>query len=201
MQATSQLPASYSQRGVIDVSKDRRLLLILNIAGLFVMILSGWLFLRALAWLRPQGPMEGGVLSGTIFLSDALILIAAILALTAFYVVLHEAIHGIFFWLFTRSRPRFAFRISYAYAAAPGWYIPTRQHIVNTLAPVVLISLAGLVLFRFAPAAWLLPVWFVITMNAGGSVGDMLVAAWLMRHPPTGLALDTGDAVALFLPE
>lgn len=201
MRATQELPASYQKVGAIDVAKDQRLLVILNVIGLVVMVFSGWLFFRAWIWLRPNDAGSGFQLLQINSLAGWLVLIAAILGLTALHIVLHEAIHGIFFWLFTRSRPRFAFRISYAYAAAPGWYIPSRQHVINTLAPLVLISLLGLFLFRVAPPAWMLPVWFTIMMNAGGSVGDLLVAVWLMIHPSSGLALDTGDAVTLFLPE
>jgi hypothetical protein len=65
----------------------------------------------------------------------------------------------------------------------------------------VLISLAGVVLFAFASPAWLLPTWFVLIMNAGGAVGDLFVAGWLICQPPGCFAQDRGDAVTLYVPE
>ena len=201
MPATRTLPNHYHTIGSLDVSQDQRLLFILNLVGLFVMVIAGWLFFRYAAWLRPADlaralqPLQDRSLIGVVSL------VAAILALFIFHIVVHEAVHGLFFWVFTHSRPRFAFRWAYAYAAAPDWFIPRDLFLITTLAPFVLITLAGLLLIAFAPPAWLLPTWFVITMNAGGAVGDLAVAAWLLRQPPTCLAQDRGDAVTLFLPE
>ncbi len=200
MQATRTLPVGYRKIGTLDVSKNERLLLLLNLAGLVGLAFSGWLFFRILVWLRPTDTasafrFEIRSIGGTVFL------IGVVIVLMVFHIILHEAIHGLFFWLFTRSRPQFAFRWVYAYAAAPDWYIPRNLFLITTLAPLILISLAGLVVFFAAPTAWLLPAWFVIIMNAGGAVGDMLVAGWLVGQPPACLAQDRGDAVTLFVPE
>ena len=40
----------------------------------------------------------------------------------------------------------------------------------------------------------------VMTLNAAGSVGDMAVAAWLIRAPAGCLANDQGDAFNLYIP-
>jgi hypothetical protein len=200
MQATQTLPPGYRKLGTLDVSANQRLLLILNLIGLLIIGFSGWLFFRALLAVRPGDTarilqqVQKFTIAGTVEL------IAAIVALTIVYVILHEAIHGIFFWLFTRSRPLFAFRWSYAYAAAPDWYIPRNAFFITTLAPLVLITLAGLVLFYLVPAAWLAPIWYIIMMNAGGAVGDLAVAGWLLGQSSACLAQDRGDAVTLYVP-
>lgn len=200
MRATQVLPANYHSIGTLDVAHDRRLLIIFNIAGVVLLGVSGWLFFRAIFLVRPSLATTG---MGELSVSSPvqwITLIAAILALTALHIILHEAVHGIFFWIFTRSRPRFAFRWAYAYAAAPGWYIPRNPFFVTTLAPLVVLSLAGLLVIAVAPLAWVLPAWFIITMNASGAVGDLAVAAWLVRQPPDCLVQDRGDAVTLFIP-
>jgi hypothetical protein len=201
MRPTQTLPDSYHAAGTIDVAHNPRLLLLLNIAGLILMAAFGWLFVRAIFWLRPSDGFRSlGALSidGLVELA---VYIAAVLALLALHIIIHEAIHGIFFWIFTRSRPRFALRFSYAYAAAPGWYIPRNRFLVTTLAPFVFISLGGVAVMPLVPASWLMPLWFILTMNASGSVGDLLVAAWLLRHSSAALAEDRGDAVTLYTPE
>lgn len=200
MRATQILPSGYRSIGTLDINKNERLLLLLNLAGMAGLVASGWLFLKVLAWLRPYDSalafrFQLHSIAGIIFLTGS------ILGLLVFHIILHEAIHGVFFWLFTRSRPRFAFRWTHAYAAAPGWYIPRNFYLITALAPLVLISLAGILLFAFGPPAWLLPTWFVLMMNAGGAVGDLLVAGWLLRQPAGCLAQDRGDAVTLYVPD
>ncbi|MBE0696083.1 MAG: DUF3267 domain-containing protein, partial [Anaerolineaceae bacterium] len=115
--------------------------------------------------------------------------------------IFHEAIHGIFFWIFTHSMPHFAFRGMYAYAAALGWYLSRNAFQATTLAPLILISLAALLVMRLIPSAGLLATWFIATMNASGAVGDILVALWIMRTTPRSLIQDRGDAVTLYLPQ
>ncbi len=201
MPATQTLPPTYRKIGTLDVSASQRLLLILNLIGLFVVGICGWLFFRALLVIRHADTVRVLQQSQKFSIVGTVELIAAIVVLTAVHVILHEAIHGIFFWLFTHSRPRFAFRWAYAYAAAPDWYIPRNAFFITTMAPLVLITLAGMVLFYFVPAAWLAPIWFIITMNAGGAVGDLAVAGWLLGQPTVCLAQDRGDAVTLYVPE
>jgi hypothetical protein len=114
--------------------------------------------------------------------------------------VLHELIHGLFFWLFTRTRPAFGFKGAYAYAAAPGWYIPRSQYIIVGLAPLVLITLGGFALLVVVPA-WLIPaLLFVVVMNGAGAVGDIAVVGWLLVQPRATLVHDLGDAVAIYRP-
>lgn len=200
MRATQNLPPTYHLDSTVDVSKDQSLLLILNLVGLVFMGLFGFLFFQLMYRLRPYDAPR--LFNGVQFhgILEVLGLIAALLALTMLYIVLHEAIHGVFFWLFTRAQPQFAFKWAYAYAAAPDWYIERAPFLVTTLAPLVVITLLGSVLFLVIPASWLLAVWFVIVMNASGAVGDLLVAYRLLRYPSGCMVQDRGDAVRFYLP-
>lgn len=199
MRPVNSLPEDYYPGGTVDVKKDQKLLLLLNIGGLILMVLTGWLFLLAMASLRPEAVMDGLRFFEGDSLIDFLWLVARILLLTLINILIHEAIHGLFFWIFTGARPLFAFRWTYAYAAAPGWYLPRGQFLITTLAPLVLMTLAGLALFRFAPPGWLIPVWFILTMNAGGAIGDLLVAYLLLRRPADTLVEDRGDRMTFYI--
>jgi hypothetical protein len=201
MPVTRNLPDHYRKIGTLDVSQDPRLLLFLNVVGLILTLVAGWLFFLFAARLRPAAWSSALHTLQNRTVLAVIGLVAAILALLVFHILAHEAVHGLFFWLFTRSRPRFAFRWAYAYAAAPDWYISRDPFLITTLAPLILITMIGLLLIAFAPPGWLLPTWVVITLNAGGAVGDLAVAAWLLRQPRTCLAQDRGDAVTLFVPE
>lgn len=201
MRATQTLPASYRKNGTMDISKSEAILLLLNLIGLAAMVGFGFVFFKAIVWMRPREVASGIQLLQLTTSAGWLWIAVAVILLTLFHVILHEAIHGLFFWVFTRSRPKFAFRWAYAYASAPDWYIPRNPFLITTLAPFVLISLGGLALLGSAPVSWLLPTWFVITMNAGGAVGDLAVAIWLLTQPPDSLAQDKGDAVTLYCRE
>ena len=201
MIATRQLPPGYQISGIIDISKDRRLMYLLNVLGLVMLPVSGWLFIQAMAWVRtglPTGEFNLG-LSGSLL--QILVTIFSALILIMADVVIHEAIHGVFFWLFTRARPVFAFRWTHAYAAAPDWYIARGPFVVTTLAPLIIISLAGIAAMRFVPVGWLTPIWFLLTFNAAGAIGDLLVFVWLLRQPSNSLVQDRGDAVTLYQPK
>jgi hypothetical protein len=196
---TKSLPENYHAIGSIDLSKNLRALIWLNLIGLGLFVLTGSVFIQALYWLRPHEAGNGLTLN----LSGAgsiLELVVAFLALYAGMILLHEAIHGLFFWSFTGERPVFAIRWSYAYAAAPGWFLPRNLYFVIALSPLVGISLLGLAIFALAPPAWFMPTLVVVVANASGAIGDIWVALWLLRHPPTCLARDQGDAVTLYLP-
>ena len=66
-------------------------------------------------------------------------------------IVLHEGLHGLFFWLFTREKPKFAFKGFYAYAAMPDWYLPKKEYLITALAPLVGITLLGVLGLALLP--------------------------------------------------
>ncbi len=199
MQATHSLPPHYRQRGAMNLSQQPRLFLLLNLLGLVVLVLAALLFPWLASLVRPQAVSDllqqfaAGFNAGSALLMLVLVMVVM--------VVVHEAIHGLFFWLFTRARPRFGLGMGYAYASAPGWYLPRNQYLVVGIAPLVVISVMGLVLLAVAPANWVAPLLGLMVMNASGAVGDMAVVAWLLSMPRETLASDDGDAVTVFTPQ
>ena len=199
MLPTKELPIYYKSIGTLDLSSDRRKLVGLNILAIGLFLLSAWLFGMLIGALRR--PDAGQLAFGFAGLGDALGLVLLLLLVTGIMLVLHEAAHGIFFWWYTRERPKFAIRWSYAYAAAPEWYLPKRKYLVVALAPLVLVTLLGVLAALVVPAAWLKGVWLLLILNTSGAVGDLWVVGWLLRQPESCLANDHGDAVTLYLPK
>jgi hypothetical protein len=74
---------------------------------------------------------------------------AVLIGTVALSFTIHELIHGVFFWVFTRNRPVFALCLFYAYSAAPNWYIPARQFMIIALGPLVIIGAIGMLLILF----------------------------------------------------
>jgi hypothetical protein len=201
MHAVQSLPETYHALKTLDIAKSPGLLFGLNVAGLVVLVISGWLFTAAVFWLRPEDAAAQMRFISVHSLIELIVLIFSILGLTAANLILHEAIHGIFFWIFTRSRPKFAFRGVYAYAAAPGWFLSRNAYLITGLAPLVLISLAGLMVIWLVPASALLAVWFVLIMNASGAVGDLFTTLWVLRQNPRSYFQDLGDNITHYAPQ
>jgi hypothetical protein len=199
MSATQHLPEGYRSIGTLDITKNLKLLVYLNIAGLVLLVGFYYVFIRAAFWMRPEAARQG-LAGGVLSLSGTLVIILAVIGIYAAVIILHEAMHGIFMFWFTHTRPVFAFRGYYAYAAAPGWYFPRDQYMLVSLAPLVLLSLLGLVVLAFVPAGWFLTVISFVAFNGSGAIGDLAVFIWLLRQPSTCLAYDVGEAVTLYLP-
>ena len=195
--STQTLPEGYFQTYEINLAKDKRLAILLNVLGFIIFVLTFVLLVFFIRWIRPGILISGFYLKGNLStLWDLLVLIIFV----AFNLAFHELIHGFFFWVFTRSKPVYALHLAYAYAAAPDWYIPVRQYWIIGLAPLVIIDAIGLLLILAAPASWLLIIVFLVTLNTGGAIGDLFIISRLLRVTPDCLVRDKGDGVCFFEP-
>lgn len=191
--AAQALPEGYVPVGQLALGQGV-LGLGLQLAGASAFFFWGWAFFRlALAW-RPAATLAALERFSP---SGALLLF---IAATAVMLPLHEGLHGLCFWAFTRARPVFALHWGYACAAAPGWYLPRNQHLVVGLAPLVGITGVGVGLLPWLPQAALLFWWWVLTLNAGGAVGDLLMGGWEVRYPSQARVEDRGDAIEIWVP-
>lgn len=194
MRATRELPPGYQARARLHLSENRVMAIVLNVLGLLLLIPFAGLFSWLAGRMRPAF-LENGLL---VF---GMVEIATVLVAAFGVIVLHEAVHGLFFWLYTRSRPTFGYKVIYAYAAAPGWYLPRNQYILVGLAPLLLISLAGLAAIPFLPMRLLPALVIGLILNASGAVGDMAVVAWVLTYSPRALIHDEGDGFTLYAPD
>jgi hypothetical protein len=195
MHATPTLPFHYEQDSTIDLAKDKTLLINLTIASLVLFFVFGGIFTVLASIISPALPGSGSI---TISLPTLLLALVVISAITIFVMVVHEFIHGVFFWLFTRSKPKYGFKGAYAYAAAPDWYIPRNQFLVIGLAPLIVLTLLGLVSLRFLPAPGIFMVIFGMTLNAAGAVGDIFIVGLALRKPASCLFRDIGTSITLY---
>ena len=184
------LPEGYVQSGEINLKKDKRLVVLLNILALFVFVLVFYL-LSMIGTLARFGLTN---ISGIISLGTVAILVG----LTIGILLIHELIHGFFFWMFSRSRPVFGLRPLYAYAGAPAWFFPKRQFAITALGPLVVIGAAGVLSMLVAPVSWVLLIAFLVALNTSGAVGDLFVFIRLLKCSPTTFANDTGEVVTFF---
>ena len=196
--STQILPDGYIRTVEINLAKNKGLAVLLNIVGLLISILAFVLLGLFTRFARPGSFAEAFIFKVDLSTIGQLLVLVILVAVS---LLVHELIHGFFFWVFTRIKPVYALHLAYAYAAAPGWYIPVRQYWVIGLAPLVLIDLAGLllVLLAVSPGLILLLV-FMVAFNTGGSVGDMWIILNSLSKSPACLVNDVGDGVTFFEP-
>ncbi len=195
------LPGTYQLSANLNLAKDIKLAIALNIAGLGMFAGSVLLSFKFLQLFRPSlfTDLSDGLFSG--YLSETfLVTLIILISVIAGMIFLHEAIHGLFFWLFTGGRPKFGFRGFYAYAAAPDWFIPKQAYLIISLTPLVVISVVGFGLMLILPPAWVLPILLLVTMNASGAVGDLYAFFWLLLKPKGLYIQDFGDRMAVYFP-
>ncbi len=199
--ARKTLPDGYHLSKSLNLMKDQKLLLTLSLTSIGMFIFAwvglGWL----VQWLRP------GIPSGAVGFSFAVTGIAAILRpflviliVTLVMITVHEAIHGIFFREFTGGRVKFAFKGAYAYAAAPDWYLSKKPYMVVSLAPLVLMTVGGVLALLWVPVNWVVPIILLLAMNASGAVGDIYVFLLLTRMADDVFIQDFGEKMQIYAP-
>jgi hypothetical protein len=195
MRAVKILPPNYQPGKILDLSSARTSLW-MNIGAIPLLFIYVWLFSLIFASLQPVNLFPNGLWSViTLFsIRDWLFLLASVI----FILVLHEVVHGICFWIFTKERPKFGLRGGYAFASAPEWYLPKFQYGIVGLAPFFVISILGIILSPFIPAGLLPYLLVIISFNAAGALGDMIVVAWIIRQANTILVRDQGDKFLTF---
>jgi hypothetical protein len=148
-------------------------------------VFFGALNLAAYFWQRhtlPSGFSFGGVL---LWLLSNIVAYIVILPL-------HEAIHGLVIALLG-GKPYFGAKLPLAlFCGAKNQLFRRNQYIVVALAPLVIISLAAIILTLLAPVAASY-IFFATVGNVSGAAGDVWTSARVLRLPPDSLIEDTAD--------
>lgn len=194
---TTQLPQDYVEKGCLDLSKNTRATLLMTLVGLVLAIGAGWGFLAFLDRVRPALDWRGSAIKVDSIQQLIAIPVTLVVVFVA-AIVLHEGVHGLFFYLFTGKRPVYGIGLGYAYAAAPEWYIPRNRYLVIALAPLLLLTLLGLALLAWLPPAGIPGVLLFLILNDGGAAGDLTVVGWLLTQPASCMAQDNGHAILLY---
>ena len=164
----------------------------MNVFGVVMLFIFGWLFMGLAAALNPEFFwLELQILARSLSVPTFLLTIVTV-------IVLHEACHALFFWLFSGERPQVGFNLLYAYAAAPDWYFTRTQFILIGLAPVLVITLFGVAAMPFVNFITVPQIVLALTVNAAGAIGDFIVVMWAMSQPSDILMRDEGTAVSIY---
>ena len=154
-------------------------LLLLLIGGAFFAVLD----VAAYSWqTHTSVSIKGG---GGLLLWFAINIVSYILILP-----IHELVHAAVFILWG-GKPYFGTKMPYAlYCGARKQLFRRNQYLVVGLAPLVVITLAGIIFTLVSPALASYII-FAIVGNISGAAGDLWVAWRLLRLPPSILVEDT----------
>ena len=198
MQPTQHIPEGYHPIKTIDIKKDTRLLMRLSLISLALVVPVIVMLMVFGIWLNPQVERIAELYNVGLSAVEWLV---AVIVINAIFVVFHEGIHGIFFWGFTKQIPRFGLGAAYAFAAAPDWFIPGNRYRLIGSSPLVIITIAGVLIMPYLPAKYLLMWIFGLVINITGSVGDLYILAQLSPNSETLLVRDAGDIIELYQQE
>ena len=190
VQATTTLPTHYRHQATLDLSKSRKAVVGAIVSGIVLLIIVGWLFVQFTNLVRPSAlealrfhdiltATPNGHTSITIPFADVVIALVLVM-------LIHELVHGLFYWRFAGQRPTFGIKGLGVYVAAPSeFYFPRNQYLVVGIAPLVVVPI--LILF--------------VAFNAAGAAGDLLMAARLLSYPLDTLMQDNDSGVIVYGPE
>jgi hypothetical protein len=193
--ALQTLPELYQPKETTDLSKQKKLALGLNLAGIGIFIVIFYLLTFIVSMARGLDSMPLFSMTGT---TSAWLSLLGIIAGFIALIVLHEAAHGLFFWFYTRSMPKFAMKLSYAYAAAPDWFIRRNAYRIVATAPIFIITGLGLLICLFAPVTWLMGLILFMSINFASAIGDLYVILRLWKVPESTYIQDAGDRMTFF---
>ena len=189
MKAFQILPEGYGQICTIDLQKDKKTALAVNLLAVAIAVV----LIAAMCFIVPLSSLFAGV--------DEALTVALRLFLVAFltivYLVLHEAVHGIAMKLCGTKKIAYGFTMTYAYAGSKDFY-DRSAYIFIALAPVVLWGVVLAVVCLLVPAGWFWPIYIIQVVNLSGAAGDLFVTAKILRLPKDVLVCDTGVSTTVY---
>lgn len=205
MKVSDSLPSNYSRYTSLEPSKELKFITGAIVTGIALLLIVSWLLVTFVNELRPNAldgmrlhDLLNSITTGTSFVLPPTLFRNLSLALIA-GLILHEFVHGLFYWLFSTNRPRLGFRGLFPYAAAPsGVYFRRNQFIVIGLSPLVLLTAVGLLLMVIVPTTYVPFLLFFAAFNAAGAAGDLIMVIQLMQFSSDTVMEDNGSGVIIY---
>jgi hypothetical protein len=187
-----QLPPDYREVTHLVVTEAGKILW-LNILALLPMAAA--FFLMA-AWLsvvvRLRGPWTLSIGSGVpIWLALAVLLLLMI--------PLHEGAHGLAI-VWVGHKPRFGAKLSkmVVYATTDAGLFRRNEFVLVALAPLVGLTLLGMLLVFFVPDWARYYVSLGVILNAGSAIGDLWMLLVVLRYPASAIVRDEEDGIRIY---
>lgn len=186
---SSELPAGYREIYSVNLQRDKKTALIVNIAALILMVIFViiGLFIVPISYTFVN---DGSIV--TVWLKTI-----AVLAGMIVYFILHELVHGITMKYYGAKKVKYGFTGLYAFAGCDE-YFSKKPYIVIALAPIVVWGVVLAAACCFVPKSWFWAVYFIQVMNLSGAAGDLYVTYKFSKFPKDILIKDTGVEMKVY---
>ncbi len=185
------IPAGYREVHYLKLTQTS-LLIWLNLLSLIPLVMSGLLVFGLLLVYHE----ELGAVLVIDALPDTLPMLPG-LVLTLLVLPLHEWIHGQMI-KHVGHEPRYGVKWMVLFATSKGGVFRRNEFIDVALAPLVVITSAGIVLMLFLPLGLAQWVGLAIVMNAAGAIGDLWMTVVALRYDRSVLVRDEEDSMRIF---
>ena len=189
MKATSTLPENYNKYYSVDLQKNKKIAVIINLLAFvitIIMVVAGIFINPIMSFLDTT--------NGYLPLLARLVCIA--LGSIA-YIILHELIHGIAMKICGTKKIKFGFTGLYAFAGSNDYY-DKKAYVFIALAPVVFWGIILGVLNFLVSEPWFWVVYIIQIFNISGAVGDYFVTIKFINFPKDILIKDDGVSMTVY---
>ncbi len=191
------LPEGYAQIAEIDLQKNKKQALIVNLGALLIAAVLAMIGFQLAPFdsmfvLEPSDSMVSS-------LAETLIKLVVLIVGMIAYIILHEAVHGIFMKRYGKIKPKFGFTGLYAYCGSDA-YFDKKSYLIIGLSPVILWGVVLLIANLLAPIGWFWIIYMIQIINLSGAAGDAYVTYRMLRLPPDILVQDSGTAMVVYAP-
>lgn len=189
MKAVKNLPEGYRELCAIDLQKNKKMALFVNLLAIVIAALLA-IPMHYVVPISSLFSMENGMQS-------YMFRFAAMFVLLILYMVLHELVHGIAMKMCGTKKVKYGFTGIYAYATSNDFY-DKKTYIFIALAPVVLWGIVLAVVNMFVSLEWFWVVYLIQISNLSGAAGDLYVTVKFLRLPSDILIQDYGVGMTVF---
>lgn len=184
--AETSLPENYELLRTIDLDKNQKEKTFVTILSLVLLVA---VFVLGFVLRSPGAVMMGSI---------EMVMLAALLAFVV-YLILHEAVHGVLMWYFSKKKPHFGISLQYAYAGSDA-YFRRVPYLIIALAPFVVWGLVFGIIALMLDNVWFWLFWFLEAGNASGAAGDLYVFSVVSGMPENILVQDDGISMRIYAP-
>lgn len=194
MKAVGTLPEGYKEFYSIDLQKNKKIALFLNILALVIaaVLIVPMHFVVPITTLYDSnsGFNDSGYLTRLIAMLGSMVV----------YMVLHELVHGIAMRHCGTKKVKYGFTGLYAFAGSDDYYDKS-AYIFIALAPIVFWGIVIAIITPFVSQSWFWVVYMIQVLNISGAAGDLYVTVKFSRFPKDVLIKDYGVGMTVYSKE
>ncbi len=189
--SVNELPQYYVLAYEVDLMKDKKLFLYLNLFSLIFLIPLAVIYYVIVEFSSKDWFYE--TTSSNPPLSLFLFIVSMFLI-----IILHELIHGIFFKMASKEKLKFTINLLMASASIPNSYFYKKPYLRAGLAPAIILSLVLIVVLFFLDGYNFLLGYVVFSIHFMACIGDFFIAWKLRNYSDDSLILDYGMGMKFY---